>query len=193
MPLNNLKEDLNRYIVLMSENEKTFLRKLMVVFFNDVVWVLMSYRLGQWVRFRFKKSIIKTILKAATLVMHSVLKIITKIDIPFDVEIGKGLYIGHCGYIVINPKAQLGNYCNISPGVIIGEGGREGRRGVPVISNKVYIAPGAKIFGPIKIGNNVVIGANAVVSKDIPDNAVVGGVPAKILNYDGSKDFIITK
>ena len=52
------------------------------------------------------------------------------------------------------------------------------------------MAPGAKIFGKITIGDNVAIGANAVVNKDIPDNAVVGGIPATIINFNSSVDFI---
>ena len=53
--------------------------------------------------------------------------------------------------------------------------------GVPMIGNNVYIGPGAKLFGPITIGDNVTIGANAVVNRDIPSNCVVAGVPAKII------------
>jgi serine O-acetyltransferase len=60
-----------------------------------------------------------------------------------------------------------------------------------VIGNRVYIGPGAKLFGGIKVGDNVAIGANAVVTKDLPENAVAVGVPAKIINYNGSADFII--
>lgn len=55
---------------------------------------------------------------------------------------------------------------------------------MPIIGNNVYIATGAKILGPIKIGNNVTIGANSVVIKDVPDNMVVAGVPAKIININ---------
>ena len=55
----------------------------------------------------------------------------------------------------------------------------------------MYIAPGAKIIGGIKIGNNVAIGANAVVVKDLPDNAVAVGIPAEIISYNSSEDFIV--
>ena len=60
-------------------------------------------------------------------------------------------------------------------------------KGVPVLGNDVMMYAGAKIVGDVKIGNNVVVGANAVVVKDVPDNAVVVGVPAKIVSYNASK------
>lgn len=54
----------------------------------------------------------------------------------------------------------------------------------------MYIGPGAKMFGSIKIGNNVAIGANCVVTKDIPDNAVVVGIPGKVISYEGSNGYV---
>lgn len=62
-------------------------------------------------------------------------------------------------------------------------GGRKG--GIPTIGDNVVVCAGAKVIGNIKIGNNVMIGANAVVVDDVPDNAVVAGVPAKIINMNG--------
>ncbi|WP_202807026.1 serine O-acetyltransferase [Planktothrix agardhii] len=73
----------------------------------------------------------------------------------------------------------------------IGVGGRGEKSGCPVIGDQVFIGPGAKIFGKIRIGNDVAIGANAVVTKDLPDNAVAMGIPAKIISYEGSQDFVI--
>ena len=59
-------------------------------------------------------------------------------------------------------------------------------KGHPVIGDNVVAYAGAKIIGNVHVGNNVVIGANAVVTKDVPDNAVVVGVPAKVINYNGA-------
>ncbi len=119
------------------------------------------------------------------------LELFVGIHIPLEVEIGWGFYIGHAGGIVVHPDAVIGANCNISQGVTIGEGGRAEARGVPRIGDRVYIAPGAKVFGKITIGNDVAIGANAVVNKDVPDSAVVGGVPAKIISMKGSAGLII--
>jgi serine O-acetyltransferase len=65
--------------------------------------------------------------------------------------------------------------------------------GCPKIGDRVFIGPGAKIFGAITIGNDVAIGANAVVTKNLPDEAVAVGIPAKVVNLNGSKDYIILR
>ena len=109
--------------------------------------------------------------------------------------IGGGLCVGHAegGGIIINGNVKIGRNCNIHHGVTIGARNRSAsglELGTPEIGDNVYIGPGAKVFGGIKIGNNVAIGANAVVTHDIPDNAVVGGVPAKIISYSGSEGLI---
>lgn len=76
---------------------------------------------------------------------------------------------------------------NISQQVTIGVSGQGEKRGCPVIGDNVYLASGAKLFGKIKIGNNVKIGANAVIYKDIPDNAIVVLDPGfKIISYKGN-------
>jgi serine O-acetyltransferase len=113
------------------------------------------------------------------------------IQINYKTKIGKGFYIGHFNCIVVSPSAVIGDNCNISQGVTIGVSSRGVRKGYPVIGNNVYIAPGAKIFGAIKVGDNVAIGANAVVNIDVPDNAVVAGIPAKIISYNGVEGYIL--
>jgi serine O-acetyltransferase len=112
------------------------------------------------------------------------------VSIPSSTKIGPGFYIGHFGGIVIHADVVIGKNCNISQGVTIGIAPRGKRQGVPVIGDNVYIGPGAKIFGKIRIGNNVAIGANCVVTKDIPDNAVVVGIPASIKSYNGSAGYV---
>jgi serine O-acetyltransferase len=112
------------------------------------------------------------------------------IDIPYNTAIGSGLYIGHFGGIIINWNTIIGENCNLSPGVVIGQSNRGDKRGCPLIGDNVFIGPGAKIIGKITIGNNVAIGANCVVTQDIPDNAVVAGVPGRIISYDGAQNYI---
>jgi serine O-acetyltransferase len=80
-------------------------------------------------------------------------------------EIEKGLYIGHFGGIFVNDDVVMGENCNLSQGVTIGLGGRREKRGCPKIGDRVFIGPGAKLFGAIEIGNDVAIGANACGNK----------------------------
>jgi serine O-acetyltransferase len=112
------------------------------------------------------------------------------IQINYKTKIGKGFYIGHFNCIVVSPYAVIGDNCNISQGVTIGVSNRGERKGYPVIGNNVFMAPGVKIFGAIKVGDNVAVGANAVVNTDVPPNAVVVGIPARIISYNGVKGYI---
>ena len=87
--------------------------------------------------------------------------------------IGPGLYVGHFGGINISGAAKIGRNCFISQGITIGAAGQGDHRGAPQIGDGVYIAPGARIFGKITIGNDCKIGANCVVHKDVPNGATV--------------------
>lgn len=112
------------------------------------------------------------------------------ISIPHQTRIGSGFYIGHFGQIFVNRRAVIGKNCNISQGVTVGQASRGQRKGWPTIGDNVYIAPGAKIVGNVKIGNCVAIGANCVVTTDIPDNGVVVGVPGKVISFEGSQGYV---
>ncbi len=95
---------------------------------------------------------------------------------------GPGLKLWHYGSVIINTHAHIGKNANIQGCVNIGTYSRPWKPGqAPTIGDNVYIGPGAKLYGKITIGDNVSIGANAVVNKDVPDNVVVAGVPAKIV------------
>jgi serine O-acetyltransferase len=112
------------------------------------------------------------------------------ISIPYSTKIGSGFYIGHFGGIVVNAGSVIGKNCNISQCVTLGQANRGKNKGYPVIGDNVYIGPGAKIIGKVNIGNNAAIGANCVVTKDAPDNAVVVGVPGEVISYKGSQDYV---
>lgn len=108
-------------------------------------------------------------------------------SIPCNV-IGPGLSIVHYGNIVISSGCNIGKNCRIHSGVNIGA--NAGERKAATIGDNVYIGPGAKIIGCIKIGNNSVIGANAVVTKNVPDSVTVGGIPARIISENDSSRHI---
>ena len=112
------------------------------------------------------------------------------ISISSATRIGSGFYIGHFGGIVVNPESVIGKNCNISHGVTLGIANRGRNKGCPTLGDNVYIGPGAKIVGAVKIGNNVAIGANCVVTKDIPDGSVVVGIPGRVISNEGSTGYV---
>ena len=104
------------------------------------------------------------------------------LDLSYPNTCDAGLAIFHTGdFIWIKGSAKVGKNCTLRPGVVIGQK-HTGEKPQPVqIGDNVDFGIGVKVFGNLKIGNNVSIGANAVVTHDIPDNAIAGGIPAKII------------
>lgn len=110
----------------------------------------------------------------------------TGIQLPLGTQVGGGLFFAHFSCIVFNVNTVIGSNCTVFQGVTVG--GVDGpSRQAPTVGNNVVLSSGCKVLGNIAIGNNVIVGANAVVLKDVPDNAVVAGVPAKILSLNGKK------
>ncbi len=107
-----------------------------------------------------------------------------KLSVKYGVEvgtrpsIGKGLQIMHFQNLVIGNKVKIGDNVKLYQGVTLGEK----NEGYPIIDDNVVVYPGAKVIGPIKIGKNSIIGANSVVLKDVPENVIVAGIPARIIN-----------
>lgn len=100
--------------------------------------------------------------------------------IPHTARLGEGLVLGYGGLgVVIHGRAVVGRGCHIDQGVTIG--GTSRKPEVPVLGDDVYVGAGAKILGAVRVGSNVVIGANAVVIRDVPDNSLVVGVPGRVV------------
>ncbi len=172
----HIMSDLYRYYG--KQSIKTFIKSYFLIpGFNYMVW----FRIAE----ELKNPITKYIIYRKSIRFG--------IQIPIGTKIGEGFYIGHFGNIVINGQTVIGKNCNISQGVTIGQSSRGKNQGYPIIGDNCYIDPGAKIIGSIRIGNNVAIGANAVVTKDVEDNAVVVGIPAKTISYDGTVGYVIHK
>jgi serine O-acetyltransferase len=95
------------------------------------------------------------------------------------VKLGRNFIIDHFGGVVIGGYAKFGDNCRIRNGVVVALRRIEDKR-APVVGNNVDIGTGAKLLGAIRIGDNVLIGANAVVLTNVPDNCIAVGVPAVV-------------
>jgi len=180
-----LKSDLLRY---KATGTKSAWR---IILFYQSFWATSFFRVFSYLYIKTSKSRITRF--PVALFYHvgvKIIQILTMISLPVGARIGKGLYLAHYGPILINGGVKIGDNCNLGNQVIIGFGRKNEKAGSPEIGNRVFVGPGAKIFGPVKIGNDAAIGANAVVTHDVPDRAVVGGIPAKIINYHGSFRYI---
>lgn len=118
--------------------------------------------------------------------IYRTLSVVVSTDLPMNTEVSAGLYIPHLGGIVINKDAVLGKGVYLSHNVTIGKSHRGRNMGVPKIGNHVFLGPGCVCVGDIRIGDYAVIGPNAVVTKDVPERAVLIGNSPKIISYDGS-------
>lgn len=110
--------------------------------------------------------------------------------IPEYTEIGPGLFLNRFGGFYIHGDAVLGSNVNLTHGVVLGHMNRGARRGAPTIGDRSFLGSGAKIIGGITVGTEAAIGANAVVTKDIPDRGVAVGIPAKLVSDQGSEGYI---
>jgi serine O-acetyltransferase len=137
--------------------------------------VMTFYRAGKQLR-AWGLPLLPSVIRKVSYYLHNCY-------VPEDAEIGEGTLFGYGGIgCVIHKDAKIGRHCLISQQVTVG--GRSGLEGAPVIGDYVRIGAGAKILGPIKVHDFAVIGANAVVVKDVARGAVVAGVPARELRRD---------
>jgi serine O-acetyltransferase len=136
-------------------------------------WAVVEYRFRRWVRTLPAPA--RLALKPVSMLTRKGMEIIAGISISTDAEIGPGFYIVHFGGVFVGPGVVAGANLSISQGVTIGiEKGAS-----PRLGEWVYLAPGAKVFGAVTMGDLSAAGANAVVTRDVEPCVTVGGVPAK--------------
>lgn len=114
-------------------------------------------------------------------------KALTGIEIHPGAEIGKELFIDHGSGVVIGETAIIGDGCTLYQGVTLGGTGKDKGKRHPTLGNNVMVGAGAKVLGPVNIGDNSKIAAGAVVLTDIPANCTAVGIPARIVKKDNVK------
>ena len=137
------------------------------------------YRIAHWLHLHHCRFLARWISQLS--------KFFTGIEIHPGATIGRRLVIDHGTGIVIGETTEIGDDCLLYQGVTLGGTGKDVGKRHPTIGNNVMVGSGAKVLGPIKVGNNARIAANAVVLREVPANATVVGVPGHVVRLCGEK------
>ncbi len=173
--VNDIKNDVKS----VRERDPAAKSNAQVLLLSPGVHALIAYRIAH-------KMYAKNHFFRANLISH-IARRRTGIEIHPGAKIGKGLVIDHGMGVVIGETAEVGDNCTIYQGVTLGGTGKDVGKRHPTLGNNVLVGAGAKVLGPLKIGNNVKIAANAVVLKEIPENCTAAGIPARIVRREGRK------
>ncbi len=153
--------------------------KLEVILTYAGFHALLAYRISHWLKSMRVPFFPRAISQLA--------RWFTGIEIHPSAKIGTGFFIDHGMGVVIGETAEIGDSVTLFQGVTLGGTGKERGKRHPTLGNHVVVGAGAKILGGITIGDNVKIGANSVVIKNVPPNSTVIGVPARIIKTQGER------
>ncbi|MDI6644163.1 MAG: hypothetical protein QME14_03820 [Methanobacteriaceae archaeon] len=149
-----LIEDLDNYSYRLGLNRWT--APFMILIY-PVTWPIVIYRFGNWIFNNFHVPLLRIILFIIYYFFKRITEILTGIEIAHNARIGRGLFIGHLGGIIIGNNSMIGNYSSFHEGVTVGGSGRGNKHGSPIIGDLNYFGAGAKVIGKIKIGDNVIL------------------------------------
>ncbi|OQK17037.1 serine acetyltransferase [Methyloprofundus sedimenti] len=168
---------------MVSITDADWSREVPRKFWDPSRKLLLSIRCYQ--KCKQKKGFIALVISKICVIQHAFWSAISGADIPISCNIGGGLLIPHPNGIVIHPQSEIGINCLIHQQVTVGV--KRGNAIPPKISAHVDIGAGAKIIGNINIGDHSLIGANAVVVKDVEAGVIVAGIPARAIGFTQDK------
>lgn len=159
------------------------LKRMIWCFRTPGLHAIVTYRVGHWLL--RQPLLVRLFLKPLYVYQWHRMRAKWGIEISPYAKIGKGMLVYHFGGVIIGSEAVIGENFSVSHDVTIGLSGQGPRRGAPTIGDNVYVAPGARIAGRIRIGHHAKIGANVVIEKDVPDYALVQVAPPKMMTFPG--------
>lgn len=173
--LGTLRED----IASVIERDPSVHSAADVIFWHTGMHAVWAYRRAHWLWEHGARTL-------ASLVSRHTRKRYG-VEIHPAAQIGRRFMIDHGMGIVIGETAEVGDDCLIYHGVTLGGTGKDQGKRHPTIGNNVLLSTGSKVLGPFKVGDGARIAANAVVLKEIPENATAVGVPARVVRIAGEK------
>jgi len=172
-------------IVFKQEIKATFERDPAA---TNLIEVLLTYSgLHAIISYRIAHRLFKMKIPFVPRFISQFAKWLTGIEIHPGATVGHGLFIDHGMGVVIGETSVIGDNVTLFQGVTLGGTGKERGKRHPTLSNNVVIGTGAKILGNVTVGENVQVGANAVVVKDVPPNSTVVGIPGRVVRREGKK------
>ncbi|NJN69145.1 MAG: serine O-acetyltransferase [Nitrospira sp.] len=153
--------------------------KLEVILTYAGFHALLAYRISHWLKAHGVPILPR--------VLSQLARWLTGVEIHPSAKIGTGFFIDHGMGVVIGETAEIGDYVTLFQGVTLGGTGKERGKRHPTLGNHVVVGAGAKILGGITVGDNVKIGSNSVVLKNVPPNSTVIGVPGRVIKSLGER------
>lgn len=173
--LSQIRQDLRA----VFDRDPAATSKLEVILTYAGFHALLTYRVSHWLKVRGVPILPR--------VLSQLARWLTGVEIHPSSKIGTGFFIDHGMGVVIGETAEIGDYVTLFQGVTLGGTGKERGKRHPTLGNHVVVGAGAKILGGITIGDNVKIGANSVVLKNVAANSTVIGVPARVIKTQGER------
>jgi serine O-acetyltransferase len=166
-------ENIRADIARLGSPDRKGNRRYLAGLLSQGFHALVVYRFFRWCRLKGIPS------QPLRFFCERIVEITCGISIPATAQIGSGLRIHHFGGVIFHPTVVMGKNCTIYHNVTIGD--KDGKGKAARIGDNATIYAGAKIIGEIDVGNNCVVGANAVVLRSVEPNSVVGGIPARLI------------
>ncbi|HEX9006582.1 MAG TPA: hypothetical protein VF889_04775 [Bacteroidota bacterium] len=173
-----LRHDLRR---MYEETSGRRWRRVIEIIRSPSVHGVVVFRFRTWLRAR--PIPLRLLLAPLSVYLDYRMRSAWGIEIHTGAQIGKGFSIVHNGGIFISSQSVIGENFTIAHDVTIGTGGAGPRSGAPIIGNNVTVNAGAKVYGKIRVGNNVRIGPNTIVNKDVPDDSLVHLPAMQIVSF----------